>query len=111
MYSNNKTLETKSFNRCLSIALEAYGITASDLAKAVEIDKSYVSHLQKGVKTPSKDIAEKIIRFFGLTEETFYALGEEPNKILGDVQTELHNLILSIVKMRKILNSRRLDQT
>ncbi|OGM29487.1 hypothetical protein A2630_00635 [Candidatus Woesebacteria bacterium RIFCSPHIGHO2_01_FULL_44_10] len=50
------------YGKAIKTIRAAKGVTQKDLAKALNVDNSYLSRIEKGDRTPSIDVLEKIAK-------------------------------------------------
>lgn len=80
-------MQTGLFGARLSELRENMGLTLRQLAAALEIDHTYLSHLESGRRTPSDELLGKIATHFGQEVDVLRLLaGQVPERLLTAMQ-------------------------
>ena len=66
---------------------EAAGLTLRQLAMAIEVDHTYLSHLENGRRIPSDELLERIAAFFREDIDVLrLQAGKIPTRLLSAIQ-------------------------
>ena len=70
-------------------------MTINDLSKKSQVSKSYITEIEKGKKTPSNDILNKLSKGLDLDIETLLTLDEYHESLLGKKEKlEIYRMLL-----------------
>jgi transcriptional regulator with XRE-family HTH domain len=88
-----------------------YGYSMRKVGEGIGVDYSYISRLEKGEKTPSLDVLQKLADFFNVKISYFFGEEVEMPKELKDLgvewitlSEEMKNEGLSVEDVRKAVN-------
>lgn len=73
----------------------ANDFTTKDLSEKSQVSKSYINEIEKGKKTPSNDILNKLSEGFNLDIEDLLLLDEYHNSLIGKKEKlEIYRMLL-----------------
>lgn len=73
----------------------ANDFTTKDLSEKSQASKSYINEIEKGKKTPSNDILNKLSEGFNLDVETLLELNEYHDSLIGKKEKlEIYRMLL-----------------
>lgn len=73
----------------------ANDLTTEDLSEKSQVSKSYINEIEKGKKTPSNDILNKLSKEFDLEFEDLLLLEEYHNSLIGKKEKlEIYRMLL-----------------
>ncbi len=73
----------------------ANDFTTKDLSEKSQVSKSYINEIEKGKKTPSNDILNKLSEGFNLDVENLLELNEYHDSLIGKKEKlEIYRMLL-----------------
>lgn len=69
-------IKTSEVPRYIENGLEERGLTKNQVAFILDVDRSYLTHIVKGERVPSVDMAKRIATLLGFDWKVFYANSE-----------------------------------
>ena len=73
----------------------ANDMTTKDLSEKSQVSKSYINEIEKGKKTPSNDILNKLSEGFNLDVENLLELNEYHDSLIGKKEKlEIYRMLL-----------------
>lgn len=97
-------MDDSSFANKLKRARHSQNKTLEELAKSVDLSKSYLSLIEKGVKEPSQETIRKLARALGQNEEEWAFTKEIPK--LQKIQKEFPNLFYRFTRSQSSIYSK-----
>lgn len=70
-------IKTTNIPKYIESGLEMKGLTKSQAAFILDVDRSYFTHIENGKRVPSVDMAKRIALLLGFDWRIFYADGEK----------------------------------
>ena len=90
-----------NYGKAVRIARAATNLQQKEVAKRSKLDSSYVSLIESGKRTPSKEAIESLSEAFQIPQQLFELLASEPDDIntvqpaqMDELARELLNLLV-----------------